>query len=248
MSSESWPIGYDRLALHRVDSTNAEAARRAVDISGPTWVFAKEQFAARGRRGRAWKTDVQNFGASLILPSLGNEQAALLSFVAALAVLDACREVAGIGASFSLKWPNDVLLNGAKCSGILLEGITVPPDRAFVVIGIGVNLATAPDSSELDAEAMPPTCLFPYTDVSSEDFLAVLAHTFAANYRVFETQGFSPIRDAWLTDAARLGMPIIARTVKGETRGIFETLDISGALVLSTPKGRQLVQAADVYF
>ncbi|MEC8039505.1 MAG: biotin--[acetyl-CoA-carboxylase] ligase, partial [Pseudomonadota bacterium] len=117
---QDWPDGYGKRVLASIDSTNAEAARIADHLAGPEWILALEQTAGRGRRGRAWVNPVGNFAATLVLhPTEPPEVVALRSFVASLALYDAFVAVTGRPQGLSLKWPNDVLLNGGKVAGIL---------------------------------------------------------------------------------------------------------------------------------
>ncbi|KNG92465.1 biotin--[acetyl-CoA-carboxylase] ligase [Pseudaestuariivita atlantica] len=239
---------YQAITLDTVDSTMAEAARRMEAVTGPTWIMARQQTEARGRRGRAWSMPPGNFAATLILPlSDPPDRAALRSFVAALALADAFAATTGRTDPFTLKWPNDVLLNGGKVAGILLErhGLTSP-----LLIGIGVNLATAPGVGEVEARAARPVALASATGttIALEDFLDALAPAFATREDAFRTYGFDPIRTAWLARAARLGEVITARTATSETTGTFDTVDNQGCLVLNTAKGRVTIPAADVYF
>lgn len=242
----SWPEGYGRLVFESLDSTLSEAARRAPDLTGPVWILADEQTAARGRRGRSWATPKGNFAATLMMrreesPGI----AALRSFIASLALRRAFVRVTGDEGAFALKWPNDVLLNGGKVAGILLETI-----GDHLAIGIGVNLAHAPGADQVEAGALRPVSLVGETGiaVSTSSFLDALAAEYAPLETQFRTYGFAPIRTAWLAHAARLGEEIIARTMRDETRGIFEDVDENGSLILRTPKGRVPVTAADVFF
>lgn len=226
-----------------------EAARQVATASGPTWILAHHQTAATGRRGRAWANPPGNFAATLLMrPEGGPAQAALRSFVAALALFDAFIAATGRTAPFALKWPNDVLLNGGKVAGILLE--SVGRDAAHLAIGIGVNLAAAPTAALLEAGAVPPVSLAGETGarVTPGEFLDLLAPAFAAREAQFTTYGFAPIRAAWLQRAARLGEAITARTGTQTQTGTFETVDDSGHLILQTPQGRQAIAAAEVFF
>jgi hypothetical protein len=142
----AWPRDVARHVLDRVDSTNAEAMRLADRIAGPAWIMARRQEAGRGRRGRAWTDPPGNFAATLLIrPQGGPADAARLSFVAALAVHDALMTLCGPQLNLALKWPNDLLLNGGKLSGILLESAGSGRQVTALAIGIGVNLACAPE-------------------------------------------------------------------------------------------------------
>ena len=238
-----WPAGYGLIRLAEVDSTLDEARRRLEQISGPTWIMADRQTRARGRRGRAWLQPAGNLAATLVLPKPGApEQAALRSFVCALALSDA---LAGLGVQTRLKWPNDVLLRGGKLAGILLEGL---PGGALS-IGIGVNLAGAPGADAVEADAVAPVDLASHGPlVAPEDFLALLAEAFAAREASFATYGFAPVREAWLARAARLGEVIRVRLPQETFGGIFKDVDGQGQLVLSTPQGERRVAAGEVFF
>ena len=171
--------------------------------------------------------------------------AALRSFVASLALWRSFVSVGGNPADFALKWPNDVLLKGGKLAGILLESI-----GAHLTIGLGVNLAHTPSSSDLELGALRPVSLLQATGLAldPEDFLDVLAAEYAALEAQFRAQGFAPIRRAWLEHAARRGEVITARTMRDETVGTFEDVDAEGNLILRTAAGPVAITAADVYF
>ena len=244
-----WPDGTARIVLAEVDSTLNEAARRIDSLRGPTWIMALNQTAARGRRGRDWRHPAGNFAATLVLPGpLPPATAALRSFVASLALYDAFAAATGRPGSFALKWPNDVLLNGGKVAGMLLE--TIGPRGDALSIGIGVNLAQAPGADQVEQGALRPVSLLSETgvSVSPADFLDLLAPAYARHEAQFSTYGFAPIRAAWLARAARLGEQITARLPAEEVTGRFDTVDEQGQLVLSTPQGPRRIAAADVFF
>lgn len=245
-NATAWPEGYARRDYETLPSTQSEALNLAGGITAPTWIFARAQTAPRGRRGRTWAQAEGNFGASLVLPGLNDPaQMGLRSFVASLALFDAVRAVAGPAARLSLKWPNDVLLDGGKLAGILLETA-----GDALVIGIGVNLVHAPGAGEIEDGAVRPVALSAETQaqVAPETFLTHLAAAFAPWEARFRTYGFAPVREAWLAHAARLGEPIRARAMREEWQGTFETVDAAGHLVLKTPQGRKSIPAADVFF
>ena len=216
-------------------------------LSGPIWILALEQTAARGRRGRAWAMPAGNFAATYVMhPTEPPERVALRTFVASLALNDALVAATGRAECFALKWPNDVLLNGGKVAGILLERT----GAAHLSIGIGINLAAAPSVADVEDGAVRPVSLQDETGilVTPEEFLDLLAPAYAHWETQFTTYGFAPIRTAWLGRAAKLGDVIRARTVTNEAVGTFETVDETGQLVLSTAKGRVSIPAADVFF
>ena len=249
----SWPAGVGREILGELDSTNAEALRRAAaGAAGPAWICALRQTAARGRRGRSWAMGQGNFAASLLMrpPAMGGVAWAQRSFVAALGLLDALVAVTGRPELFALKWPNDVLLGGAKVAGILLETGGPAGRPPALVIGIGVNLATAPEPGELEAGAVAPASLRGATGiaVAPEDFLDLLAPAVDAWEERLSDEGFAPIRAAWLARATRIGEEITARLPGRALTGRFETIDGTGALVLATDAGRMVLPAAEIHF
>ncbi|OIP86670.1 MAG: biotin--[acetyl-CoA-carboxylase] ligase [Rhodobacterales bacterium CG2_30_65_12] len=231
-------------------STLDEAARRFPALAGPTWITATHQTASRGRRGRAWVHPADNFAATLVLPMEDPQTAALRSFVAALALYEALAGLTGRAQSFALKWPNDVLLNGGKLAGILLEGVSVGGRIAGLAIGIGVNLAEAPGAGEVEPGALRPVSLAGETGarITPEELLFALAPAYAFREAQFASFGFAPIRTAWLARAARLGQRLTARLPTEEINGTFREVDEEGRLVLETPQGLRRIAAGDIFF
>ena len=246
-----WPENVARHILDSTDSTNAHGLRLAQNLSGPAWFLAHEQTAGRGRRARAWASPRGNFHATLILqPREAAAVVALRSFAAALALRDALVALTGMPDQFTLKWPNDVLLNHGKLAGILLESVATGAGVAHLAIGIGVNLIAAPDPILLEPGALPAVTLQSETGlrVTPETLLDHLAPAYARWEAVFIAQGFAPLRLEWLAHAARLGQVIRARTGTQSREGRFETVDGSGALILGTAEGRVAIPAAEVFF
>lgn len=244
-------IGAGRLALPEIDSSNAEGFRRAAGLPGPTWILAGVQTAGRGRRARPWVSPQGNFHGTLVLkPVEPPETVALRSFAAALALRDALVTVTGLPGSFSLKWPNDVLCNGGKLAGILLESSGLGGPDPVLCIGIGVNLIAAPDASMVEPGAVPPVSLLQETGlrITPEAFLDALAPAYARWEARFTAEGFAPLRTEWLAHAARLGEPIRARTGQDTREGVFETIDASGNLILRMSQGPVAIPAAEVFF
>lgn len=243
-----WPDKTERLIFDELDSTMAEAARIAPDLVRPTWIMARRQTAARGRRGRVWSHPDGHFAATFVYRPYGTAaQAALRSFFAANAVYEALALKVDRD-RLSLKWPNDVLLDGGKVAGILLESVGTATALDWLAIGIGVNLVRAPDG--LRDAAFPPIGLEEAggEPTDPDEFLSYLASNMATEERLFAELGFGPIRKNWLRRAARLGEVITARTAREEITGRFETMDEDGQLVLETPNGQVRIPAADVYF
>jgi BirA family biotin operon repressor/biotin-[acetyl-CoA-carboxylase] ligase len=152
--------------------------------------------------------------------------------------------------AFTLKWPNDVLLNGGKVAGILLESTGLGTGAAQLAIGIGVNLIGAPDSSMVEPGAVAPVSVLGETGmrIEPEAFLAALAPAYAHWEALFLRDGFAPLRAEWLDHAARLGEPIRARTGTQTREGVFETIDSAGNLILRMSHGPVAIPAAEVFF
>ncbi len=236
-----------RLIVHdTLDSTNSEALRLARACEqGPLWIVARQQTSGRGRRGREWVSATGNLAASLMFSAAVTPAvAATLGFVASLATLEACRALAP-DVDLSLKWPNDVLAKGGKVAGLLLES-EVQGDALAVVVGFGVNLASAP-------AGMP----FPATSLSGlghnarpDEVFSALTDAWVALAGFWNNgRGFDAIRKAWLAQAGGIGQAISVRTGDRLESGIFETLDQEGRLVLRVDDGgTRLIAAGDVYF
>ena len=249
---EPWPAGVGREIHAALDSTNAEALRRAATgAAGPVWILAQTQTAGRARRGRAWQMQQGNFAASLLMRPEGPPAAAALrSFAAALALDDALVGAGVPRARLTLKWPNDVLLDGRKLAGILLETGGPVGGPLALVVGIGVNLVAAPDAGDLEPGAVDPVALGPATGIvlSPEALLDRIAPAFARWEARLQSGGFDALRTPWLARAARLGEPIVARLSGRALSGRFETVDATGALVLVTDTGRVSLPAAEIHF
>ena len=243
--------------MESIDSTNAEAMRRAPDLTGPCWFMAQEQTAGRGRRARAWASPRGNLYATLLLhPMEPPQTVALRSFVAAIALREALVTHGVPSDALALKWPNDVLLDGGKVAGILLESQTAMgswgqgPRVTALAIGIGVNLIRHPEVTAVEPGAVPPVSVLSKTGlrVGAGYFLTALAHAYDHWETQFTTQGFAPIRAEWLAHAARLGTTIRARTGTQDRTGVFQTVDAEGNLILRMAEGEVAIPAAEVFF
>lgn len=232
-------------ALDEVDSTNAEARRRAeAGETGPLWITAKRQTAGRGRRGRSWETGEGNLAATLLFTTARPPaEAAQVSFVAALAVAD----LAGLyvpASLVSLKWPNDPMIAGRKTSGILIESGQAAPGL-WVAVGVGVNLARAP--ADVPATSFARHMIAP--PPKPLEALTHLAEAFERWRALWDSAGFSVIADAWTARAHGLGEACTARLGSETVEGVAEGLDPDGALRLRTANGGiRRITAGDVFF
>ena len=240
------PDGYSIAIFDSIDSTNEEARRNAAQARDRTVYWAKRQTAGRGRRGRAWMSEPGNLFVSLLLkPDCPLARAAQLSFVSALVVSDVLAR-AGAGDRVALKWPNDVLLDGAKVCGILLEAISSGPRAEAVMVGIGLNITGHPADTPYPATDLRHAGI---AGVDADQALTWLLEAFELRYAAWREKGFAAVRADWLIRAHRLGETIQVR-LEGETvTGRFAELDDSGALVVVTETGEaRHINAGDVYF
>lgn len=248
MSAEgpTLPSPFRLVAYETIGSTSDEVMRLAREgAEEGLVVIAGQQTTGRGRRGRVWSSPPGNlYSSTLLRPACRPAIAAQLGFVAALGVAGAIGEVAP-GVEVSCKWPNDVLANGKKISGILLETEMITGDRPdFVVLGMGLNLASSPrdtpyPATSLTAEGAP--------GIAPQTMIAVFLVRFAAWLRRWREEGFTPIRHAWLSRAAGLGGPIQVRLERDTLDGRFLDLDDDGALMLGLPGGNRRIAAGEVF-
>lgn len=242
------PAGWTLVHLGETSSTNAEAKARA--LSGApegTVVWADAQTGGRGRSDRVWESGVGNLLFSLVVrPACGLAESGQISFISAVALAEALQDLAP-DLPIQCKWPNDLLGAHGKLCGILLEACDVRGARAgAVIVGIGVNIAWQPGegalypASSLEREG---------ARLSREAVLSAFLARFSGWLETWRRDGFPPVRQAWLTRARGVGQEVTVR-LPGETvRGVFESLDEDGALVLSgLPEGTRLIRAGDVFF
>ena len=220
-------------------STNADVLALArTGVTEGLWLRAERQTVGRGRQGRTWESPVGNsYASTLVRLRPTDPPAATLALVTAVALAEA---VGVYVEGLRIKWPNDLLIDGAKMSGILLERA----DDA-VVIGIGVNLAHHPDLAN-----RPTTSLAAHdAHVAPEDFIETLAESFARWLSRWRGEGLLPVRQRWLDLAHAPGTALTARLPDGSAiDGLFDGLDADGALILRLADGaRRVIHAADVF-
>lgn len=254
--------GQYRLAAHEaIGSTSTEAINRAkAGEAGRLWVAAKAQTAGHGRRGRSWETPSGNLAASLLVAtSSGQNNSAKLGFAAGLALEAAIRACApgvllrlaldqaeSAETRLRLKWPNDLLIDGAKAAGILLEAVTLPDGVSRVVIGFGVNVLHAPTGLPYPATSLADCG----AQVTAETLFEALAEAWVEQEAVWDDgRGFALVRDRWLERAAGLGAPVAVQVGGQVFRGLFETIDEDGRLIVRAADGSaQPITAGDVHF
>jgi BirA family biotin operon repressor/biotin-[acetyl-CoA-carboxylase] ligase len=228
--------GHRFIHFERIDSTNAEARRLAERGEwGPLWIWSDEQTGGRGRLGRTWVSEPGNLYVTYLFQTAAAVAAvAQVSFVAAIAVHELASNLLP-EKKFFLKWPNDVLMDGAKFCGILAEVVGTNPTR--IALGCGINLAHAPKGTPYPVTALgggyAPDSILPKLALSFWNWLEIWD----------EGRGFPAIRKAWLERAAGVGKEV---SVDG-TIGRFEGLDNDGALLMTLSDGtRKQIHAGEV--
>jgi len=253
--------GYRLSGFDEIGSTSTEAARAAVsgDV-GEIWFAALRQTAGRGRRGRAWETPTGNLAASLLIgPGCDPAISATLGFVAGVALNRALAATlprglvkqgidgAGSGSSrIALKWPNDVLADGQKLAGILLEAHKRPDGGQAIVIGFGVNIVSAPEGLPYPATSLRSLGV----ELTAEALFAALADEWVVAYEFWENgRNVADILKLWRASAAGIGAEVAVNQDGGVVHGIFETIDDTGRLIVRADNDQRIaISAGDVHF
>jgi len=243
------PPAYRLVVLDSVDSTNDEALRLASEgAEDGTLVWAREQTGGRGRQGRSWSSPPGNLYLSLVLrPDCAPAEAAQLGFVAGLALGEAIGSVGPPMIEVTYKWPNDLLFNGRKGAGFLLESRSNPDGTLeCLILGLGANLRHFPEDTSFPATSL-------HFEGATEVEVVALLEAFGRHFMSWVNRwlddGFAPVRRSWLHHAHGLGEEIEVRLPRETLKGTFKDLDERGALVLELAGGEtRLISAGDVYF
>lgn len=263
LGSKARDAGYRLAGFDTIGSTNSEAlAAAAAGDPGGIWFAALQQTAGRGRRGREWHSPSGNLAASLlVIPDASPEQIATLGFVAGVALNAGLSSILPGGmvrigidgadgadgrSRIALKWPNDVLADGAKLAGILLEAAKTPDGRQAVIVGIGVNVVAAPEGVPYPATSLRALGI----ERSAEDVFEALSDAWVDAFGLWnDGKGVSAILERWRHSAAGIGAPVAISQDGIVRRGIFETIDSSGRLIIRDDDGaRHPITAGDVHF
>lgn len=240
------PPAYTLVALDEVDSTTEEARRRAEAGAAPgTLVWARSQRRGRGRRGRVWWSPPGNLYCSALLrPNAPLTEAVKLSFVAGLAVGEALSTLLPGGVRIGHKWPNDVFVGGRKAAGILLQSVGLGGDHDWLIVGVGINVASHP----LDLAYAATSLRAEGSDATVEQTLEAYVWRLERWLERWRREGFAPVREAWLARAEGLGGPIEVRLGDETLSGAFADLDHSGALIVQLKGGgRRAISAGEVF-
>ena len=237
------PTGCHLIALDSVGSTNEEAKTLALSgAEAGTVVWAREQIANRGRHGRTWNSPRGNLYLSILQrPDCRPADAPQMGFVTGVALADALGKLTDI--PVALKWPNDLMINGKKASGILLESAANADGQlAWLVIGVGVNVeifpSDLPDVTSLHAAG---------ATLSVEELLRVFLERLFWYTEQWRQHGFPAIREQWLSFALPAGTDMRVRLPEGDVFGRFSSIDTRGSLLLDTNNGSRRIDMGDVF-
>ncbi|WP_273756758.1 biotin--[acetyl-CoA-carboxylase] ligase [Bartonella sp. MM73XJBT] len=244
--------GYTVEAYESVDSTNLIAQQKAqAGHKGYLWVVAQEQTQGRARRGRTWSSPKGNLYSSLLLiDGIVHQTAAQLGFVAGVSVVETIEQFTENEKQksdiVSLKWPNDILLRGAKSAGILLEIFKSPSQYSALVVGIGINVRHHYENAPYLTSSLKNIGL----DIEIEQLFAVLTECFAKNYLLWkQLGGCDVIREKWLLYSAHLGQHVKIVNDEKIIEGVFDGLDRDFNCIIKQKNGeKSIITAGDVHF
>ena len=244
MNHELQSHGFRILGYDSVSSTNDEADSLTQNgAPDRTLVWARSQNSGRGRLGRAWVSPEGNlYTTALLDPGVPLGRLQELSFVASLAVHDT---VAGLlpESDLVLKWPNDVLLGGAKVSGILIE-TRVRGDHVVALLGVGINLTHAPDGARYPTTALADHLAAP---LSVEGLLNLYLKALSARYALWCSDGFEPIREAWVARSRWIDREVSVETGGQTIIGRYDGIDADGSMIVTGDDGAEhRITAGDV--
>ncbi len=237
------PTPIETVSFATLNSTQDEAGRRiragALPAGAILIIVAAEQTAGRGRRGRRWVSRVGNVHMTLVCPTPAPDRIGELAFVAAVAAGEAVAARLAPG-RLAYKWPNDLMCGAKKLGGILVETETAPAGARFAAIGIGVNVAHAPEDA-------PATSLAAEGAAAGADAVASeITASFASWHARWRARGFVPVRANWLAAAQGIGERLVARLADGEATGRFAGINSRGRLILEREDGPQILAAGEI--
>jgi len=243
-------LGFQLEHVETIGSTSTQLMQDALaGVTGPKWLVADEQVDGKGRRGRHWNSPKGNLYSSLLLNDPApSEKIAQLSFVLALALRDAVMAVSVVGQGptseeVEVKWPNDLMIRGKKCAGLLLEG-GLKGQARFVVIGLGVNIVSHPEKSNHPASNLTDLGI----STSTEHFFPFLSDAIAQRLEQWAMgQGFAQIRADWLAHAFKMGQDMRINTSTESYIARLDGVDESGSLLVDYMGRSRTITAGEIF-
>ncbi len=240
------PINWQIFAYDELASTNVTAhefVNKGFDEG--TIIIADKQTAGKGRESRKWESPKGNLFVSFLIDvTTKYRDCGQLSFVVSLALSNVISSLSK-DIFIKLKWPNDVLLNDKKVSGILLETQSYK-DKNFVIAGVGVNLTHIP---EIKALYFPTSLKDENIDISREEFIEKFANELSELIKEWKNNGFGFIKEEWLKKAKGIKQNITINLFGNSKQGVFVGVDENGSLILEQQEGQTIkITAGDVFF
>lgn len=241
------PAGFTLFHYTEIDSTN-EAAKRLVEGGEalPAVLWAEKQTAGRGRRGRTWESPTGNLFCSILEPLRGDfAEAGRRSYLYGLAIGTAINSVLPVPCAH-LKWPNDVLINGCKVAGVLLETATCPiTNDRYLITGFGVNVMSQPQGVKYHTTTLAAH----EAQVTVEKLLATVLEQLCLLDQLYRFEGFAAIRAQWRAQSAGIGEVVTVNLPNGVSmQGKFADIDDTGAMLLDCGNQHYTITAGDVFF
>ena len=246
-------LNSDVIWLNSVDSTNEEAKRRIKDFSKPTWIISKKQSKGKGRNGKSWFSSEGNFSGSLVFfPNVERSQLHLYGFFSGVALYNTLKKILKDGTDIVLKWPNDLLIENGKVAGILLESVYTNKNSSIgLIIGVGVNLNTAPSLAINSDVKHNAECVANFTNekIDFVSFFRTFNKELIKLEAYIEEKKIHTVLKLWQTRSYEKGSIIKFSGKKGELNsGIFLGLDEIGGLIVGKGSGVKKIYSGDVYF
>jgi len=239
---------FDVIKFEEIDSTNEEAKRliRSGVLSKSTVITSKTQALGHGRYGRSWVSEEGNLYTSIIIKLDSTlDKAAQYSFIASIAVGETIRSQIDSKFKIEYKWPNDVLIDGKKVSGILLESLKDNNSNHWLIIGVGVNINNCPQLTDKEVVCLSDVLI---GSIDIYQFLNKLIYNFESQENLWKNQGFSCIRATWFKNAHRLGEEITVNLLNEKFKGKFEGINDNGELEVDVDGKKHFISSGEVFF
>ena len=239
--------------LESIDSTNEEIKRRIHEFKRPTWIIAKKQNKGKGRNGNSWLSGDGNFFGSIIFfPTVEPGYLHLYGFFFGVALFNSVRKFVNKGVDIRLKWPNDLMIENGKVSGILLESVKVPSSKnTGLIVGVGVNLNSSPSLNTNFKKRYDAQCLAKFTNkkIDPYSFLSVLNDELIGLGSYVEEKNLCEILKFWEPLSYDKGTKVHIFDEKGKPKtGKFLGLDEMGGLIVDEKSGLKKIYSGNVYF